>query len=64
MYADEEFASETFKKYAAFKEVEYFDGKATPCYVASNDEFTVVAFRGSEARLREGDSNFGHIFAA
>ena len=63
VYADEDFVTETFKKHAGFKEVEYFEGKATQCFAASNDKFTVVAFRGSEARLREGDSDFGHIFA-
>ena len=63
VYANKEFATETFNKYAGFREIEYFDGKATQCYAASNDKFTIVAFRGSEARLREGDANFGYIFA-
>ncbi len=48
---------------AGFQEVEYFDGKATQCYLVSNEKYAVVAFRGSEAKLRDGDSNVGHIFA-
>ena len=63
VYADKEFATEKFKQNAGFQEVAYFDGEATQCYVASNEKFAVVAFRGSEARLREGNSNVGHIFA-
>jgi hypothetical protein len=63
VYADKEFATEKFKQNAGFQEVAYFDGEATQCYVASNEKFAVVAFRGSEAKLREGDSNVGHIFA-
>ena len=63
VYADKEFATEKFKQNAGFQEVAYFDGKTTQCYVASNDKFAVVAFRGSEARLRKGDSNIGYIFA-
>ena len=63
VYADKEFATEKFKQNAGFQEVAYFDGEVTQCYVASNEKFAVVAFRGSEAKLREGDSNVGHIFA-
>jgi predicted lipase len=63
VYADKEFATEKFKQNAGFQTVEYFEGKATQCYVASNEKFAVVAFRGSEARLREGNSDVSHIFA-
>ena len=63
VYADQAFATEKFKQQAGFQEVEYFDGKATQCYLASNEKYAVVAFRGSEAKLRDGDSNVGHIFA-
>ena len=55
VYADKEFTTEKFKQNGGFQEVAYFDGKTTQCYVASTDKFAVVAFRGSEARLREGD---------
>ena len=63
VYADREFATKNFKQKAGFKEVEYFDGKTTQCYVASNNDFAIVAFRGSETRLREGDSSVGYIVA-
>ena len=63
VYADPQIAIETFKQQAGFTEVAYFEEKVTQCFVASNDEFAIVAFRGSEARLREGDSNPGHIYA-
>ena len=63
VYADKDFATENFIQKAGFQEVEYYDGKATQCYLVSNDKYAVVAFRGSEAKLREGDSNVGHIFA-
>ena len=63
VYADKEFATEKFKQNAGFQTVEYFEGKATQCYVASNEKFAVVAFRGSEARLREGNSDPSYIFA-
>ena len=46
VYADKEFATEKFKQNAGFQTVEYFEGKATQCYVASNEKFAVVAFRG------------------
>ena len=63
VYADKEFATEKFKQNAGFQDVEYFDSEATQYYVASNEKFAIVAFRGSEARLREGDSSVGYIFA-
>jgi len=63
VYADKDFAAQNFKQKAGFQEVEYYDGTATQCYLVSNDKYAVVAFRGSEAKLREGDSNIGHIFA-
>jgi triacylglycerol lipase len=63
VYADKEFATEKFKQNAGFQEVEYFDSEATQCYVASNEKSAIVTFRGSEARLREGDSSVGYIFA-
>jgi len=63
VYADKAFATEKFIQNAGFQAVEYFEGKATQCYVASNEKYAVVAFRGSEARLRKGDSDIGYIFA-
>ena len=47
VYADEEFVRSQFKK-AGLPEVKFFDGRSTQCYVANNDKFAIVAFRGSE----------------
>ncbi len=53
-YADEAFAAEWFRK-AGLDEVRFFDKRSTQCFVASNREFAVVAFRGSEVwRRRSG----------
>jgi len=63
VYAEEDFVAEKFKKNAGLPEVKYFTGKSTQCFVAGNDQFAVVAFRGSEARLRAGDPDPRHIVA-
>ena len=63
VYAEPDFVSKKFQKNAGFTEVKFFEDKITQCFVASNDKFAVVAFRGSEARLRDGDSDPGYIFA-
>jgi len=63
VYADPPIAIEKFKQTAGFTEVIYLEEKVTQCFVASNDKFAIVAFRGSEARLRKGDSNPGYIYA-
>ena len=62
-YSEPEFVTETFQKKAGFTEVKYFADLTTQCFVASNDQFAIVAFRGSEGRLREGDSDPGYILA-
>lgn len=46
---------------AGFDEVRPISGGGTECFVASNDDFTVVAFRGMETGLREGSPDFRHI---
>ena len=63
VYAEPDFVNEKFQKNAGFTEVKFFEDKITQCFVASNDKFALVAFRGSEARLRDGDSDPGYIFA-
>jgi hypothetical protein len=55
-YADEAFAVEWFKK-AGFDDVRFFDQRSTQCFVASNREFVVVAFRGSEVWRRRGKTD-------
>ena len=52
-YADEDFVRSRFRE-AGLPEVAFFEKEGTECYVASNDRFAIVAFRGSEiARKRE-----------
>jgi len=48
-YSNENFARPRFEK-AGLTRVEFFDGKKTDsqCYVASNENFVIVAFRGAE----------------
>jgi hypothetical protein len=61
-YAEEEFATDWFKK-AGFDEVRFFDQRSTQCFVASNREFAVVAFRGSEVWRRRGKTDLRVIAA-
>jgi pimeloyl-ACP methyl ester carboxylesterase len=63
VYAKPDFVTEKFKQNAGFTDVKLFENKATQCFVANNEKFAFVVFRGSEARLREGDSDPGYIFA-
>ena len=59
-YAEPEYARGLFQK-AGFSEVKYFTGKSTQCYVVSNDDFLVVAFRGTESRKRENKDDIRDI---
>ncbi len=63
-YAQEPFATSEFNK-AGFDRVKFIRGRErdTECYVASNDQFAIVAFRGTESWPREGDNSLKHIFA-
>lgn len=63
VYAEKEFVIEKFTRNANLPEVKYFDGKSTQCFVAGNTDFAIVAFRGSEARLRQGDNDPRHVIA-
>jgi len=63
VYSDPEYVTEKFNHKAGFTEVNFFEDKTTQCFVASNEKFAIVAFRGSEARLREGDSDPGYLLA-
>ena len=62
VYAEEDFVRENFEK-AGLKEVEFFGGKSTECFAASNAKFSIVAFRGTESRRREGETDFRHVVA-
>jgi hypothetical protein len=46
-YSDMEYARTRFQE-AGLPQVQFFQGTSTQCYVAANDHFAVVAFRGSE----------------
>jgi hypothetical protein len=50
-YADEVFVRQEFNKVGLSK-VAPFSGGSTQCYVASNDDFVLVVFRGTEIRPR------------
>ena len=60
VYAEEEYANEVFQK-AGFSEVKYFTGESTQCYVVSNNNFLVIAFRGTESRKRENKDDIRDI---
>lgn len=62
VYADENFVRTQFSK-AGLKEVRFFDHQSTQCFVASNDKFAIIAFRGSEIWKRKGKFDFNKIFA-
>jgi triacylglycerol lipase len=47
VYADEDFVRSRFKR-AGLPEVRLFENQSTQCYVANNDKFAIVAFRGTE----------------
>jgi triacylglycerol lipase len=61
-YSEEEFAREKFVQ-AGLTEVKFFSGSGTQCYVTSNEDFVIVAFRGTEIRLRKGRTDFQNIVA-
>jgi hypothetical protein len=61
-YADEAFAVEWFKK-AGMDTVRFFEKNSTQCFVASNREFVVVAFRGSEVWKRKGKTDIRVVAA-
>lgn len=54
-YAESNFAKERFS--AAGLTAELFDGKSTQCYVAYNDNFVIVAFRGTQVDNFQGIVN-------
>ena len=47
VYSGEDFVNSRFSA-AGLPEVKFFTNQSTQCYVASNDRFAIVAFRGSE----------------
>jgi len=61
-YAGEDFAGERFHR-AGLPEIEFFSGNSTQCYVANNDDFLILVFRGTEIRRRGDSSDFANIIA-
>jgi hypothetical protein len=47
VYANEDFVRSRFRN-AGLPEVRFFENQSTQCYVANNDKFAIVAFRGTE----------------
>ncbi len=61
-YADEDFASSRLRR-AGLPQVRFFDKQSTQCYVAHNDQFAIVAFRGSEIWKKEGAFDLSKVVA-
>lgn len=55
--------TDMLKTRAGFAEVESFDRGGTQCFVASNERFAVVAFRGTESDVRREDPDLRHVLA-
>lgn len=61
-YADEEFARPRFAG-AGFKDLWFFSGHSTQCYVAADQDLAVVAFRGTECGLDRGPDALARFVA-
>jgi hypothetical protein len=63
-YSEPSFVEQRFQQ-AGLASVEFFSGESTQCYVAHNDHFVIVAFRGSEIRPRQSvsDDNVTYIIS-
>lgn len=64
VYSDPRIIEETFRQKTPLQQFRAFSsGGGTECFVVSNEEFALVAFRGTEASTREGSSHdFRDIF--
>ncbi|UCD79596.1 MAG: lipase family protein, partial [Desulfobacterales bacterium] len=62
VYADPDFVGIRFRE-AGFPEVRFFDKQSTQCYVANNDRFAIVAFRGSEIWKKDGKFDLNKVIA-
>ena len=47
VYADEAFVKQRFSE-AGLKRIKFFNRSGTQCFIAANNQFAIVAFRGSE----------------
>jgi len=55
-YSNKESVTEEFEK-VNLSEVIHFSGESTQCYVASNNDFLILVFRGTEIWARQGETN-------
>lgn len=62
VYADEDFVRSRFAQ-AGLPEVRYFAGESTDCFVAGNDRIVILAFRGTESRIRPDSEDSRNIWA-
>ena len=62
VYADEDFVRARFSK-AGLPQVKFFDKQSTQCFVAHNDQFAIVAFRGSEIWKKQETFDLNKVFA-
>jgi len=62
VYADEDFVRARFSK-AGLPEVRFFDKQSTQCFVANNDQFAIVAFRGSEIWKKKEKFDLNKVMA-
>jgi triacylglycerol lipase len=59
-WAEEDFVRQKFQK-AGLLEVTLFSGEGTQCFVANNEDFLILVFRGTEIRQRPGQTDFRNI---
>jgi triacylglycerol lipase len=62
VYADEDFVRSRFEE-ACLPELKFFENQSTQCYVANNDKFAIVAFRGSEIWKNREDFDLNAVVA-
>jgi len=62
VYADADFVRARFSK-VGLPQVRFFDKQSTQCYVASNNQFAIVAFRGSEIWKKRETFDLNKIIA-
>jgi triacylglycerol lipase len=62
VYADEDFVKARFSQ-AGLPQVRFFDKQSTQCFVANNDQFAIVAFRGSEIWKKKEKFDLNKVIA-
>ena len=62
VYADEDFVRSRFEA-AGLSNVRFFDKQSTQCFVANNDKYAIVAFRGSEIWKKRETLDLNEVLA-